>query len=238
VIRTVAAAAAWVDRVGLALLFPKADIVLPSLWEQVNGSAEENWSIRDEDGKFVSWSEPMGFLWPAKDELPEQGLACVGKHLARVVACVAPRLVPTLVGANREPADDDPVVAAIREHGPLTGLQLREATGQDKKQVDRAVASLHHRLVLTTSHLVEQDGPWGALAHDLLDRKWSVPKKPPARDAARRELASLVLDRAGELTAADLAGVFAWRRKEAAAILDDIGDGRDDEAGFRIWARR
>ena len=237
-IRTVAAAAAWVDEVGLALLFPKADVVLPSLWEQVNGSAEENWSIRDEDGKFVSWSEPMGFLWPAKDELPEQGLACVGKHLARVVACVAPRLVPTLVGANREPADDDPVVAAIREHGPLTGLQLREATGQDKKQVDRAVASLHHRLVLTTSHLVEQDGPWGALAHDLLDRKWSVPKKPPARDAARRELASLVLDRAGELTAADLAGVFAWRRKEAAAILDDIGDGRDDEAGFRIWARR
>ena len=185
-IRTVAAAAAWVDEVGLALLFPKADVVLPSLWEQVNGSAEENWSIRDEDGKFVSWSEPMGFLWPAKDELPEQGLACVGKHLARVVACVAPRLVPTLVGANREPADDDPVVAAIREHGPLTGLQLREATGQDKKQVDRAVASLHHRLVLTTSHLVEQDGPWGALAHDLLDRKWSVPKKPPARDAARR----------------------------------------------------
>jgi len=238
VIRTVAAAAAWVDEVGLALLFPKADVVLPSLWEQVNGSAEENWSIRDEDGKFVSWSEPMGFLWPAKDELPEQGLACVGKHLARVVACVAPRLVPTLVGANREPADDDPVVAAIREHGPLTGLQLREATGQDNKQVDRAVASLHHRLVLTTSHLVEQDGPWGALAHDLLDRKWSVPKKPPARDAARRELASLVLDRAGELTAADLAGVFAWRRKEAAAILDDIGDGRDDEAGFRIWARR
>ena len=235
-IRTVAAAAAWVDEVGLALLFPKADVVLPSLWEQVNGSAEENWSIRDEDGKFVSWSEPMGFLWPAKDELPEQGLACVGKHLARVVACVAPRLVPTLVGANREPADDDPIVAAIREHGPLTGLQLREATGQDKKQVDRAVASLHHRLVLTTSHLVEQDGPWGALAHDLLDRKWSVPKKPPARDAARRELASLVLDRAGELTAADLAAPFGWRRKEAAAVLDEIAEGRDGD-GFRIWAR-
>jgi len=33
-------------------------------------------------------------------------------------------------------------------------------------------------------------------------------------------------------------GVFAWRRKEAAAILDDVGEGRDDEAGFRIWTRR
>jgi hypothetical protein len=238
VIRTLAAAADWVDDVGLALLFPKADVVLPSLWQQVNGSAEQNWSIRDEDGRFVSWSEPMGFLWPAKDELPAQGLVCVGKHLARVVACVSPALVPTLVAANGDPADDDPVVSAIRELGPLTGPNLREATGLDKKTVDRAVASLHHRLVLTSSHLVEQDGPWGALAHDLVDRKWRVPKRLPARDAARRQLASLVLEQAGELTAADLAGVFAWRRKEAAAILDDVGDGREDEAGFRIWTRR
>ena len=65
--------------------------------------------------------------------------------------------------------------------GPLTGPQLREATGLDKKEVDRAIASLHHTLVLTSSHLVEQDGPWGALAHDLLDRKWPLPKRLPAR---------------------------------------------------------
>ncbi|MGZ4338625.1 MAG: AlkZ-related protein [Gaiellaceae bacterium] len=237
-IRTLAAAARWVDDVGLALLFPKADVVVPSLWEQVNGSPEENWSIRDADGKFVSWSEPMGFLWPAKDELPEQGLVCVGKHLARSVACIAPRLVPTLVAANGEDAEDDPVAEAVRELGPLTGPQLREATGLSKKEVDRAVASLHHRLVLTTSHLVEQDGPWGALAHDLLARKWRVPKRLPTRDAARRELALIVLERAGELTAADLAGALGWRRKESAAILGDIAEGRDDEAGYRIWARR
>ena len=237
-IRTLAAAAAWVDSVKLALLFPKPDVVLPSLWEQVNGSAEENWSIRDADGKFVSWSEPMGFLWPAKDELPAQGLVCVGKHLARVVACVAPSAVPLLVAANRDAADSDPVVEAIRELGPLTGPQLREATGLGKQEVDRTVASLHRRLVLTTSHLVEQDGPWGALAHELLDRKWPVPQQLPSREAARHELTLLVLERAGELTAADLAGVFGWRRKEAAAILDVVAEGRDDEAGFRIWSRR
>jgi hypothetical protein len=237
VIRTLAAAAAWVDEVGLALLFPKADVVLPSLWEQVNGSPEDNWAIRDADGKFVSWSEAMGFLWPAKDELPERGLVCVGKHLARSVACVAPRLVPVLAAANGEEAIDDPVADAVRELGPLTGPQLREATGLPKKDVDRAVASLHHRLVLTTSHLVEQDGPWGALAHELLVRKWQLPAALPERAEARRRLATLVLDLAGELTAADLAGALGWRRKEAATVLDEIADGRDDEAGFRIWAR-
>ena len=60
----------------------------------------------------------------------------------------------------------------------------------------------------------------------------------PEHVTARRELAVLVLEQAGELTAADLAGIFGWRRKEAAAILEDVGAGRDDEAGFRIWKRR
>jgi hypothetical protein len=46
-----------------------------------------------------------------------------------------------------------------------------------------------------------------------------------------------VLERAGELTAADLAGALGWRRKEAAAVLEEVGDGRDAE-GFRIWTRR
>jgi len=239
VIRTLAQATAWVDEVGLALLFPKADVVLPSLWEQVNGSPEEHWSIRDADGTFVSWTEEMGFLWSAKDELPERGLVCVGKHLARVSSCIAPRLLPVLVAANGDaPGEEEPVVEAIRELGPLTGPQLRDATGLTKKEVDRAVASLHHRLVLTSSHLVEQDGPWGALAHDLLARKWKVPKRLPKRETARRELARLVLERVGELTAADLGGALGWRRKEAAAILEEIADGRDDEAGFRIWTAR
>jgi hypothetical protein len=236
VIRTLAQAAAWVDEVGLALLFPKADVVLPSLWEQVNGSPEENWSIRAADGTFVAWTEEMGFLWSAKDELPERGLVCVGKHLARVSACIAPSLLPVLVAANGDiDVEEGPVVEAIRDLGPLTGPQLRETTGLAKKDVDRAVASLHHRLVLTSSHLVEQDGPWGALAHDLLARKWKLPKRLPARGQARRKLAQLVLEQAGELSAADLGGALGWRRKEAAAILDEIAEGRDAEAGFRIW---
>jgi len=236
-VRTLAAAAAWVDEVGLALLFPKADVVLPSLWEQVNGSPDENWAVRDEQGNFVHWSEAMSFLWGAKDDLPAEGLVCVGKHVARVATCVAPRVLPLLLGAAEQAeagTDEEAVEAAVRSEGPLTGPQLRDLTGLSKKEVDRTVALLHRRLVLTNSHLVEQDGPWGAIAHELLGRKWDV-GDPPPRDDARRELARLVLELAGELTAADLAGPFGWRRKEAAAVLESIGTGRDEE-GFRIWA--
>ncbi len=237
-IRSVKDAAAWIDQVGIALLFPKADVVLPSLWEQVNGSAETNWAVRDAGGAFVSWSEEMAILWGAKDELPERGLVCVGKHVGRVATCIAPRLVPTLVAATDPPelaGLEAELVEAIEESGPLTGPQLRDVLGSAKKDVDRSVAVLHRRLVLTNSHLVEQDGPWGAIAHDLVGRKWRLPKRLPAQVEARRALARLVLAGAGELTAADLSGPFGWRRKEAAAVLDGVAAGRDG-GGFRIWA--
>lgn len=239
-VRTLEQAAAWVDRVGLALLFPKADVVLPSLWEQVNGSREENWATRDADGKFVGWTKEMGFLWGAKDDLPARGLACVGKHAARVVACVAPRLVPTLVAAV-EPSEPDgverSVVEAVREEGPLTGPQLRGTLGVEKQEVDKAVAALHRRLLLTNSHLVQEGGAaWGAIAHDLLARKWPLPRRLASQEEARRALARVVLDSAGELTAADLGGALGWRRKEAAAVLDEIAESRDED-GFRVWVR-
>jgi hypothetical protein len=228
VVRTVPQAARWIDRVGLALLFPKADVVLPSLWEQASGLQVVDWE-----------HDAINFFWWAKDELPARGLACVGKHLGRQVSCVAPRLLPTLVAANGDaPDEDDPVVDAIRELGPLTGPQLREATGLAKKEVDRSIASLHHRLVLTNAFLDPEGSTWGTLAHDLLARKWRLPKRLPPRDEARRELAAIVLGHAGELTAADLGGALGWRRKESAAVLEEIADGRDDPAGFRIWARR
>lgn len=236
VIRTVPRAAKWVDKVGLALLFRKADVVLPSLWEQVTGAPDTPYAVRDEQGNFVEWSEGMGFLWNAKDELPERGLVCVGKHLARSVSLVAPRLLPTLVASNAEPSDD-PVAEAVRDLGPLTSPQLREATGLTKKEVDRSIASLHHRLVLTSSHWVDEGGRWGAVAHDLLARKWKLPKKLPTRDDARRELTLLVLGLAGELSPADLAGVFGWRRKEATALLDEVAEGRDAD-GYTIYAPR
>jgi hypothetical protein len=239
VVRTLSQAAKWVDKVGLALLFPKSDVVLPSLWEQLNGGVDRRWAVRDAEGGFVEWTKELQFLWGAKDDLPERGLVCVGKHVARVATCVAPRLVPTLLAAG-EPYEPDgleaELVAAITSEGALTGPALREATGAPKKEVDKAVVALHRRLVLTNSHLVEQDGPWGAIAHDLLARKWKVPKRLPPREEARRELARIFLASAGEVTAADLSPL-GWRRKEAAAVLDEVAEGREGE-GFRIWGRR
>jgi hypothetical protein len=236
-VRTLEAATAWVDEVGIALLFPKADVVLPSLWGQVADDAAAPSAVREPDGTFVRWSDGMDFLWSAKDALPARGLVCVGKHVARVTACVAPRVLPGLVAqADRAELSslESELVSAISDRGPLTGSELRALVGAPKREVDRTVAALQRRLVLTSSHLVEQDTGWGAVAHDLLDRKWKLPARLPPADEARRALALLVLEAAGELTAADLSGVLGWRRRLAAAVLDEVATGRD-EGDFRMW---
>ena len=224
-ITTLAQAARWIDKVGLALLFPHADVVLPSLWEQVSGLQHTDWDV-----------EEINFLWWAKDALPEEGRACVGKHLARTSSCIAPRLLPALVAANGEPMDDDPVVELLRDAGPLTNLQIRNLTGLSRREVDRALTAGHRRLVLTNAFLVDEGSTWGSLAHDVLARKWRLPKRLPPREEARQELARVVLGNAGELTAADLRGIVGWRPKECAAVLDEIAESRDED-GFRIWIR-
>jgi chromosome segregation and condensation protein ScpB len=229
-----------VNRVGLALLFPKANVVLPSLWEQVNGSPERNWAVRGEDGRFVEWSTEMGITWGLKDELPERGLVCVGKHLARMVALVSPAVLPALVAARPRPeleAIEAEVLDAVADAGePLTGPELRALLGRDKRSIDKAVLVLHRHLLLTNGHLDETEGGWGALAHDLLARKWRLSDKLPPRAEARRTLGGLVLASAGELTAADLGGALGWRRKEATVVLDEIATSRDG-GGFRVWTR-
>ncbi len=224
-IRTLAQAQRWIDRVGLALLFPHADVVLPSLWEQVSGLQHTDWDTPE-----------INFLWWAKDALPDEGRAVVGKHLARTASCIAPRLLPALVAANGEPLEDDPVAEVLTEAGPLTNPQIRAITGLSKREVDKSLAAGHRRLVFTNAFLVDEGSTWGSLAHDLVARKWKLPKRLPDREAARREIAATVLQNAGELTAADLRGVVGWRPKECAAVLDEIAESHDDQ-GFRIWTR-
>ena len=80
-IASVRGAAAWVDRVGLAVLYPNDDLVLPSLWEALTGRQDVDWAVREDGGKFVDFTPDFARVWSWKDELPEQRLVCAGKHL-------------------------------------------------------------------------------------------------------------------------------------------------------------
>jgi len=252
-IRSLEDAAAFVDRVGIAVAWGKADLVLPSLWSGIGGP-DADWAIRDETGKATGFSPEFDRLWRWKDELPERRLACAGKHFGSAALLLAPRLLAAAYAlTGRSGAADDfredeleplehEVAEAVLENEPLTGREIRRVLGtSDRKAVDRAVGRLQRRLVLTNAGAAEQSQGWRAIRQDLLARRWGRSlRRLPAEQEARRELALAVLAATDEVSAADVAGALGWRRKQAETVLAGLtAAGRvteREEDGVQLWS--
>jgi DNA glycosylase AlkZ-like len=227
-VRTFAQAAAWVDEVGVALLFPNGDYVLPSLWEAVAGHPMVEWGVQNEEGKWVFTPETAK-VWSWKDDLPAQRLACVGLHVVRTTSLVAPALVAALYALTAESREaleglELELAEASRELGrPATRRELRLLVGADKRLGDRAVNALQRKLVLTNAGLDTEGAGWGATLHDLFERRWRRKlRRVPTREEAVTKLAAAVVGSAGELSAADLAAALRIRRREAAETLERL----------------
>jgi hypothetical protein len=251
-LKTPEAAAEWLDEVGIALLFPNLDYVLPSLWEAISGELELNWAVRSEDGKFESFTPEMDKLWRWKDELPRRRWACVGLHVARTSSLIAPRLVaPMFALTGRSAALDDfggldglelaIAEAALDVGRPASRRELRLLVGADKRTTDRAVNALQRKLVLTNAGRSEDEPGWPSTLHDLFARRWRARlRRIPPRERALSELALAML-RSTSLSVADLAAALRIRRAEAAATLTALETHaravRGDEDGLAIWLR-
>ena len=237
-VRTLEDAAAWVERVGLALVFPREDVVLPSLWAAAGGEGE--FAKRDEGGKFLEWTAPMEFVWTTKDELPARGLACAGKHLRGRASLVSFELLPALAAVARRD-DLDPlegeIVDLLREQGPLSTRELPDLLpAHERKRVRAAIDRLQKALVVTNAGLEETAG-WPAIVVDLVDRRYGDRLRGLQADEARARIARHVLATVGELTAEDLRGALGWRKRDAAAALEATGAASYDGGGFTVWTR-
>lgn len=254
--RTLEQAAAFVDRVGIALVFGKADVVLPSLWDEVCGPGGD-WAVRDETGKATAFTPEFDRLWHWKDDLPDRRLVCAGRHLARdAAALISTKLVPTiyaLTGRAGTPEDfrdvelaplEREVAEAVLAEGPVSAPELRRLLAtDDKKGVDKAIKLLQRELVLTNAGVTEQEAGWPAVRQDVFARRWRARlKRLPDEGKARRTLSRTVLAAAGEVSDADLAGALGWTKRVAAAALEDLEARRlataVQEEGFRLWSPR
>jgi hypothetical protein len=255
-VRTLEQAAGFIDRVGIALVFGKADVVLPSLFDAVCGAGSD-WAVRDENGKATAFTPEFGRLWRWKDDLPERRLVCAGRHLARdAAALISPKLVPAiyaLTGRAGTPEDfrdleltplERDVAEAVLSGGPASAPELRRMlASDDKKAIEKAIKRLQRELVLTNAGVTEQDAGWPAVRQDVFARRWrSRLKRLPEEGKARRALARTVLTAAGEVSEADLAGALGWTKRVATATLEDLEARRVaralDEDGFRLWSPR
>jgi hypothetical protein len=252
-IHSLEAAAAFVDQVGIATAWGKADLVLPSLWGGIAG-ADADWAIRDENGKPTGFTPEFDRFWRWKDELPERRLACGGRHFGSAALLIAPRLLAAAYalrgrsGAVDDFRDDEletlerEVAEVVLENEPLTGPEIRRLLGTtDRKAVDRAVARLQRRLVLTNAGAAEQSQGWRAIRQDLFTRRWrqSLRRLPPEEEA-RRELTVAVAAATEEVSAADVAGALGWRRKQAESVLTELSSGGQltvrQAEGLQLWS--
>jgi winged helix DNA-binding protein len=255
-VSTVEEAAAWVGEVGLALLFPKPDYVLPSLWEAVAGRTEVEWAVRDEEQRYVSFTPEMEKVWTWKDELPRRRLACIGLHVVRTTGLVAPKLVSAVYAltgragqpedfrdAELEPLERELAEAALDLGRPTTRRELRLLVNREKREVDKAVNVLQRKLVFTNAGRDEEGSGWSSTLHDLFARRWRARlRRLPDRDTALRLLAGRIVAAAGDVSAADLAAVLKLRRREATELLEALEDAgtleRRQDAGVAVWVRR
>jgi hypothetical protein len=232
-------AAAWVDRVGLALVFPKDDVVLPSLWHAAGG--DDVFAKRDENGKFIEWTPTMEYVWTTKDELPARGLCAAGKHLRGRASLVSLDLLPALVALTpREPLEglEAEIVSVLESHGPLSTRELPDLLAhRERKRVRAALDRLQKQFVVTNAGLEETDG-WPAIVVDLVARRYADRLvEVPSAEEARATLARRVLDGAGELTAEDLRGALGWRKAACVAALEATGSPSRNDEGYVVWTK-
>jgi hypothetical protein len=220
---------AWIDDVGIALLFPNGDYVLPSLWEAVAGSPEVDWSIRDHEGKYVAFTPNMRKVWSWKDELPAGRLACVGLHVARTSSLVAPRLVAALYASTAEARvgidglELEIAQAAESLGRPAGRRELRLLVGAEKRHADRAINALQRKLVLTNAGLTDEGSGWASTLHDLFTRRWKAKlRRLPDREDALDALAAAILRGGGEVSAADLGAALRLRKRETLETLERL----------------
>ena len=253
-VRSLDEAAAFVGRVGIALLYPNPDLVLPSLWEAVAGRRPVEWAARDDQGRFLAFTPEFDRVWRWKDELPARKLACAGQHAARPVCLFAPELAGALYALTARagrPEDfreleltplQREVAEAVLELGSSARPEIRRLLAtDDKKGVDRAVEALQRHLVLTNAGVDDREPGWPAVKVEIFARHWRERlERLPSPEEARQKLARAVLEAAGEVSDADVAAALGWRRRQASAALAALGDvsvaTAREEDGIRLWS--
>jgi hypothetical protein len=211
-------AAAYVDGLGFALLFPAERAEAPSLWEAVAGP------------DAVPFAEGMGDaesrVWTWKDELPKDGLAWYGKFLYKRASLLSPRLLDALYEGEGEPTDHEGYDLPDEAHriaealmtGPLSSAALRELVG-DRSRYERAMAALHRGLLVTSSGVRQHRTGWPAVIITLTCRAFDVGGGRDHSFATRRFAETMV-----QATPAQLAKAYGWPIAKARV---ELGQGNE-----------
>ncbi len=216
-------AAAFVDDVGFALLFPKARVALPSLWE-----AATDQRLGDE------WGPEAEKVWGWKDELPRRGLAWYGRFLRGHPSFLSPSLLSDLYPRHGGPDDFEEadlsrdayrIARILLRSGPLSSAALREALSVEGRRgteaFTAALTELGRALVITHFGAEDEGTGWPTAVLELTARVFRIPRRRNP-SAARLRAAARFLDTVLAAKPGELAATFGWSGGEAEAALDEL----------------
>ncbi|MFB3140308.1 MAG: hypothetical protein ACE1Z1_03850 [Candidatus Acidiferrales bacterium] len=239
-IRTIAQAARYIDRVGFCLLFPSKKLPLPSLIEASKGRALRNYK------PCADWSGDFVRLWRWKDELPRKRLAYYGKYFrGRGVFLSLEFLAyfyclegnPARLGAGdalerlyhegKITTDAHAVCAALVKRGPQATLELRYGLGWESKRSNRrfkrALLELQRRLLIVHWGTKAETRAWESAVYQFTVRAFPKAVRAAAKltpDVARQRIAARYRKYSPKATPQEVARLFGWSRAEAQAALD------------------
>jgi hypothetical protein len=209
-------AAAFIDEVGFALLFPSPNVVAPSLWEAVAGDATE---------PFASgMGENEQRVWTWKDELPRRGDAWYGAFVGRRGSFLSPELLAALYPGQGGIDDHEALTLSPAAHEiagalagqPLPSDALRAFVG-DRSRYQRAVVELQRNLLITTAGVQENRTGWPSALLELTCRRFDVGDRGDEDLAAKRFLQTMLA-----ATPRELGRAFGWPVAQARSQLDTL----------------
>jgi len=228
---TITEAVKYIDAIGYCMLFPVANVPLPSLYYAV--------TRRNPHEKMV-WDKYSAMVWRWKDELPRRRRAFYAKYFRGRGTFISLRVLPHFLamrGSVAEPGDHQrfyregrlgdearAIWEALEKHGPLATLELRHACKMDAKpgnvRFKRAILDLQRLLVVTHYGAEQETDAWASGCYELTCR--AFPKETTAArgipvEEARRQLVAKFIGWNPGATPAQMARLFGWPKTKAAA---------------------
>jgi hypothetical protein len=224
----------YIDATGYCLLYPVANVPLPSLYHAV--------THRNPHVDFV-WDKYSVMLWRWKDELPRRRRSFYAKYFRTRGTFISLKFLPHFL-AMREAAvetgdherfysegrireDARLIWKALAEHGPMATLELRHACKMDTKagnvRFKRAILDLQCLLIAVHFGAEQETAAWASGRYELTCR--AFPKQTAAarriqpRDA-RVILAAKFLEWHTGAPPAQLARLFGWPKSDAIAAVE------------------
>ena len=233
-VTTLSEARKFIDATGFCMLFPVANVPLPSLYCAVTRRPPTAGIVFDK--RFL-------MLWRWKDDLPRRRRAFYAKYFRTRGTLISLKQLPYFL-AMREtavvPSDHARLYAdgrirdsarviwkALEEHGPLATLELRHLCHMETKagnvRFKRAMLDLQCLLVVVHFGSEQETGAWASGRFELTCRAFPM-QTAAARSIdpheARAKLAAKYLEWYPVAPPVQLARLFGWSKDDALVACD------------------